>query len=1023
MKKVRKQLWKQIAAWTLVLALALSNLYLPGLSQRARAASFTGTTYSFVSNNQELKITLTEAKDNEWWYEYYITVTNQSSQSICDWSIVLNCSNISAYSKAFECSGSKDASAGTLTVSGSGNNKVVAAGSTVSSSESFKLGFTSAVTFTGGTINYSYGSQSSVEDTAGGVGYGNTYLDGYSCKYNLTGEAQTMAYADTPVGKHGKLHVNGTKLTDEHNEPVILRGASTHGMHWGEMTPFVNKTAFQNLRDEWGVDMVRLVSYVTQGGYTQGSQNTLDNCIQNGVSYASELGMYAIIDWHIHAENPNDTKSQAITFFDKYSKMYADYDNIIYEICNEPTGTPWSNIKPYAEDVVSTIRANDPDAIIVVGTNTWSQDVDEVATNGGKIDDPNVMYTIHFYSGSHSQSLRDKVTTALNAGTPVFCTEFGICDASGNGGFNIDEANTWINFFEEKGISYSCWSLCNKDESASMISPQCSKKSGWVAGDLGATGAWLVNTYRDKRGDTPDATVAPMASAPASSQPSATSGSQTIAPQPTVAATLEPGMTLLADNMASDISYQPGDISWFTNGSNEDEITVTYTCTNDAHANWGIMGWGATVNGEWSDGKKYSAGAIASNIITETITIGELKTSLGITTGSTVSALSLNVYNGGRIIRLTVKEATATATPTMKPTATPTIKPTATPTIKPTATPTIKPTATPTIKPTATPTIKPTATPTIKPTATPTIKPTATPIILPTITPVVIPTATPTIEPTMPIATATVAPTAEPTNTPIPSAPATVSPETTPTAAPILPIATATLAPILPIATATVAPTVKPTAKPTAKPSKTVKPVATSTIKPTTSPTAASTVSAQPSTSPEAESTTKPMKTQKPKATATAAPAFAQKDYQVYVTEELTLEVLNPGNVTNITYSSSNINIAQVDENGVLQAKSAGVVTITSTLSNKIQITCQVTVLKPTVKLKKKTIVLKKKKSAKIQFKEKLDTDSIKKCKIIGKKVVKVTKKGIIKGLKKGKATIKITMKSGVVVKCKVRVR
>lgn len=238
--------------------------------------------------------------------------------------------------------------------------------------------------------------------------------------------------------------------SDEHDQPVILRGASTHGMHWSEMTPFVNKAAFQNLRDEWGVDMVRLVSYVTQGGYTDGSQETLDTCIQNGVSYADGLGMYAIIDWHVHEENPNDKKTEAVAFFDKYSKMYAGHDNIIYEICNEPTGTPWSQIKPYAQEIVNTIRANDPDAIIVVGTNTWSQDVDEVATGGGKIDDPNVMYTIHFYSGTHSQSLRDKVETALNAETPVFCTEFGICDVSGNGGFNIDEANRWIDYFEEK---------------------------------------------------------------------------------------------------------------------------------------------------------------------------------------------------------------------------------------------------------------------------------------------------------------------------------------------------------------------------------------------------------------------------------------------------------------------------------------------------------------------------------------------------------------------------------------------
>lgn len=540
----------------ILLILAIIMTICPTSNTSVMAASDTGNMYSFTSENNEVTISFREVKDNDYWYEYYITVTNQSSQSICDWSIEMSCSDVSKFSKGFECSATKDEAARTLTVKGSGNNKVVAAGSSVSSSESFKLGFGSAVTFSDAEITYSYGNQSSVEDVAGGVGYGNTYLEGYRCNYSLTGELQDMAWGDTPVGKHGKLHVSGTQLMDENDQPTLLRGASTHGMHWGEMTPFVNKTAFQNLRDEWGVDMVRLVSYVTQGGYTEGAQETLDTAIQNGVSYTEELGLYAIIDWHIHAEDPNTKKAEAITFFDKYSKMYKDKEHVIYEICNEPTGTPWSSIKSYAEDVVATIRANDDDAIIIVGTNTWSQDVDEVATNGGKLEESNVMYTIHFYSGTHGQSLRDKVTTALNAGTPVFCTEFGICDASGNGVFNVEEANTWIDFFEEKGISYSCWSLCNKDESASMISPQSAKTYGWTNEDLGATGAWLINTYRSMRGEeetvvpsaTPKVTAVPEETARASAKPEITQ--QPVVTQepentqePTIA-TAAPGVTL-----------------------------------------------------------------------------------------------------------------------------------------------------------------------------------------------------------------------------------------------------------------------------------------------------------------------------------------------------------------------------------------------------------------------------------------------------------------------------------------------
>ena len=492
-QKVRK-------VWACILVFAL----MAGLGPWPVAEVKAESSKSFSSDNGEVEITLTESKVNEYWCEYYLAVTNHSNQSIRDWQLTLSVNDISKYSKSFGCQATVKNDK--LVVKGQGNGKVIAAGSTYKVDDNFKICFGGEVSFTGAEITYEYGSQST-GGSEGSVGSGATYMEGYQCNYTLTGQTKDLLYEDTPYGKHGALHVDGLQVKDKYNQPFTLRGASTHGMHWGDGETFLNKTAFQNLRDEWGVNMVRLVSYVTQGGYTQGSKDKLDKHIQEGVSNLTDLGMYAIIDWHVHAENPNDTKSQAIEFFDMYSKMYKDQSNIIYEICNEPTGTPWNQIRPYAVDVVNTIRANDPDAIIVVGTNTWSQDVDEVATNGGKLDDPNVMYTIHFYSGSHGESLREKVRTALKAGTPVFCTEFGVCDASGNGGFDLEEADRWIDFFEENGISYCCWSFSKKNESASMLSPECNKVNGFTNADLGATGAWLINTYRSRGGETPAPSV------------------------------------------------------------------------------------------------------------------------------------------------------------------------------------------------------------------------------------------------------------------------------------------------------------------------------------------------------------------------------------------------------------------------------------------------------------------------------------------------------------------------------------
>ena len=518
-QKVRK-------VWACILVFAL----MAGLGPWPVAEVKAESSKSFSSDNGEVEITLTESKVNEYWCEYYLAVTNHSNQSIRDWQLTLSVNDISKYRKSFGCQATVKNDK--LVVKGQGNGKVVAAGSTYKVNDDFKICFGGEVSFTGAEITYEYGNQST-GGNEGSVGSGATYMEGYQCNYTLTGQTKDLRYEDTPYGKHGALHVDGLQVKDKYDQPFTLRGASTHGMHWGDGETFLNKTAFQNLRDEWGVNMVRLVSYVTQGGYTQGSKDKLDKHIQEGVSDLTDLGMYAIIDWHVHAENPNDKKSEAIQFFDTYSKMYKDQSNIIYEICNEPTGTPWNQLRPYAVDVVKTIRANDPDAIIVVGTNTWSQDVDEVATNGGKLNDPNVMYTIHFYSGSHGESLREKVRTALKAGTPVFCTEFGVCDASGNGGFDLEEADRWIDFFEENGISYCCWSFSKKNESASMLSPECNKVNGFTNADLGATGAWLINTYRSRGGETP----APSVSAEPSAVPTpSASAAPSVVPTPRVSA-------------------------------------------------------------------------------------------------------------------------------------------------------------------------------------------------------------------------------------------------------------------------------------------------------------------------------------------------------------------------------------------------------------------------------------------------------------------------------------------------------
>lgn len=312
-------------------------------------------------------------------------------------------------------------------------------------------------------------------------------------------EAKTTTYYDASAGR---LHVKGTKLVDKKGHEVQLRGVSTHGLSW--YPQYVNDKCFAQLHDKWGANVVRLAMYTEEyNGYCSGdakNRSDLKKRIKKGVRLAKKHKMYVIVDWHILSDgNPNSHKKEAKAFFREMSREFKGYNNVIYEICNEPNnGTSWKEIKSYARSVISTIRKNDKKAVIVVGTPTWSQDVDQAAADPIKGD--NIMYALHFYAATHKADLRNKMTAAINKGLPVFVTEYGICDASGNGAIDKKEADRWIQTMDEYGVSYIAWNLSNKQESSSIIKSSCSKVSGFKKSELSDEGRWLYHLLRKKAG-------------------------------------------------------------------------------------------------------------------------------------------------------------------------------------------------------------------------------------------------------------------------------------------------------------------------------------------------------------------------------------------------------------------------------------------------------------------------------------------------------------------------------------------
>ena len=254
----------------------------------------------------------------------------------------------------------------------------------------------------------------------------------------------------------------------------------------------------QCCRNDRHTNCIRLAMYTAEyGGYCAGGdKEQLKQLVRDGVSYATELGMYVIVDWHILSDcDPNQNKDEAIAFFREMSEAFADNDNVLYEICNEPnSGTSWDSIKSYAEEVIPVIREQKPDAVILVGTPTWSQEIDKAASSPLTFD--NVMYTLHFYAGTHKDDLRNRLETCAQNNLPVFVSEFGMCDASGNGANDFDSTTKWLDLLNKYQISFCCWNLANKDESSSVFKAASTALSDWTDEDFNESGRWIRDYFR-----------------------------------------------------------------------------------------------------------------------------------------------------------------------------------------------------------------------------------------------------------------------------------------------------------------------------------------------------------------------------------------------------------------------------------------------------------------------------------------------------------------------------------------------
>ncbi|QTH40401.1 cellulase family glycosylhydrolase [Cohnella sp. LGH] len=307
-------------------------------------------------------------------------------------------------------------------------------------------------------------------------------------------------------------------LAAENGQPIQLRGMSTHGLQW--FPEIINDNAFAALAGDWGANVIRLAMYVGENGYAS-NPTVIKQRVIDGIDYAIANDMYVIVDWHVH--DPGDPNAEvyagAMDFFEEISGLYPNNKHLIYELANEPNSNApgvtndvagWQKIKDYAEPIVGMLREKGNENIIIVGSPNWSQRPDLAADNPvenpntGEAD-PNTMYTVHFYSGTHlsadnssdRQNVMSNARYALENGVAIFATEWGTSEASGNNGPYLAEAEIWLNFLNEHNISWVNWSLTNKNETSAAFTPFV----------LGKSEATILNPGTDKLWSIPELSV------------------------------------------------------------------------------------------------------------------------------------------------------------------------------------------------------------------------------------------------------------------------------------------------------------------------------------------------------------------------------------------------------------------------------------------------------------------------------------------------------------------------------------
>ena len=310
-------------------------------------------------------------------------------------------------------------------------------------------------------------------------------------------------YGQLMTGKNsqGKGRIYGSCEGVKDGAEVQVRGMSLYWSLLPKATEFWTSEGISTMVRDMNIQVVRAAMATTTDdwwGCKDGSESCGDDKSAHITGYASdaefqtnlmntvvqaaiENDIYVIIDWHshqAHSEVDNATK-----FFTEMAQKWGKYDNVIFELYNEPISTSWSEIKTYAEKIVPVIRQHS-DNLILVGNRQYDQNPQEAI--GNTVSGENIAYTFHYYANSHCWSGQTSwgsaceganAQQAIDAGLSVFVSEWGTGNADGGGEPDQSKNTGWQNWIDGNKLSWANWSASKISEGTAAFEGSSSKNS------------------------------------------------------------------------------------------------------------------------------------------------------------------------------------------------------------------------------------------------------------------------------------------------------------------------------------------------------------------------------------------------------------------------------------------------------------------------------------------------------------------------------------------------------------------